>query len=298
MNRKFVSVITLVAFSIFTISCAVHRVEEMAAEKAEAKNQAGKKVRIMSIVTDSGESIDFPKGYPGAIVGDNIVSTGSPVARKTWTELDKADIKATSKDSQGKVIELRTEDGKIYKVEKDTYSELGNKVMFTSVTQVSRVSVPLSDVELVRIRHVDVASTFLATLGSIALVFVAAGLIAAALKESCPFIYSFNGEEYIFDAEPYGGATCEGLKRTEWCRLDHLEEVDGFYHIMIKNEVDETQYTDEIKLLVIDHPKGVRAIPDEAGNIHTISRPATPSSAYDNRGRNLMFYVAENDWIY
>jgi hypothetical protein len=298
MNRKFVSVITLVAFFVFTISCAIYHTEEIAPEKAETYSIAGKKVRIVEVVTISGERIDFPKKNPGTIVGDKIVSIGSPVEKKTWTELDSANIIVTRKDAKGRVIELRTKDGDIYKVDTDSYSEIGDKVMFTAVELLGRVSIPLSEVELVSIRKLDPAGTFLATIGSLALVWLIAAGIAALLKESCPFIYSFDGEEYMFDAEPYGGATCEGLKRTEWCSLEYLEEADGLYKIMIKNEVDETQHTDEIKLLVVDHPQGVQAVPDEAGNIYTISQPIIPSEAYDNKGRNLKFYVAENDWVY
>lgn len=298
MKRKFVSVVTLFAFFVFTNSCLVHSVKDMATEKAEAYSKAGKKIRIIGVITTSGERIDFPKKDSAKIVGDKIVSTGSPVVKKTWTELEKANIQVTSKDAKGRVIELRTKDKNIYKVEEDSYAQVGDKVTFTSITLVSRVSIPLSEVELLMVRRVDIGGTFLATIGVLAgLGLVALGLVAL-LKESCPFIYSFDGKEYMFDAEPYGGATCEGLKRTEWCSLEYLEEVDGLYKIMIKNEVDETQHTDEIKLLVVDHPQGIQAVPDEAGNIHTISQPINPSEAYDNKGRNLSFYVAENDWVY
>ncbi|MEE9502718.1 MAG: hypothetical protein V3V48_11630 [Candidatus Aminicenantaceae bacterium] len=298
MKRKIISVITLVAFFVFTISCAVHQVKKMAPEKAEAYSKAGKKVRIIGVVTISGERFDFPKKNPGTILGDKIVSTGSPVSKKTWMELEKSNIQRISKDAKDEVVELTTKDGKIHRVEKDSYSEFGDKVAFTAITLLARISIPLSEVELVAVRKLNPGGTFIATIGGLALVGLIAMLIVAALKESCPFIYSFDGKEYMFDAEPYGGATCEGLKRTEWCSLEYLEEVDGLYKIMIKNEVDETQYTDEIKLLVVDHPKGVKVVPDEAGNIHTFSQPIIPSEAYDNKGRNLRFYVAENDWIH
>ncbi len=298
MKKKFVSVVTLFAFFIFTISCAVYQVNEIAPEKAEAYSKAGKKVRIIGVVTISGERIDFPKESPGTILGDKIVGTGSPVAKKTWTKLEKSNIKLTRTDAKGRVEELTTKDGNIYKVEKDSYSQVGDKVMFTSLTLLSRISIPLSEVELVAIKRVDLGRTFIATIGGLFIFGLIAGGLFALLKESCPFIYSYDGEGYIFDAEPYGGATCEGLKRTEWCSLEYLKEVDGLYKIMIKNEVDETQHTDEIKLLVVDHPQGVKVVPDEAGIVHTISRPIIPSEAYDNKGRNLRFYVAENDWIH
>jgi hypothetical protein len=124
------------------------------------------------------------------------------------------------------------------------------------------------------------------------------GAIFAATKESCPFVYSFDGEEYIFDAEPYGGATCEGLKRTEWCALEHLKEIDGTFRIRLTNEVYETQYTDELKLVVVDHPHGVQMVPDTDGAFVSFPDVKPPTRAYDARGRDIMRHVVTNDWIF
>ncbi len=131
----------------------------------------------------------------------------------------------------------------------------------------------------------------------LALSLLSVGIILLT-KESCPFIYSYDGARYIFDAEPYGGATCPGLKRTEWCRLEYLKEVNGRYRILLKNEVDETQYTDELKLVVIDHPRGTKIVPDEAGKMHTVAHPLVPVRAYDGKGRNILPLVTQNDWLF
>jgi len=137
-------------------------------------------------------------------------------------------------------------------------------------------------------------------------VAIVAGLLAIGAatapspppSQCCPFIYSFDGESYIFDAEPYGGAICEGMKRTEWCGLEHLKNINGQYKIMVANEVNETQYTDELKLVVVDHSQGVTVVPDISGRLHTLSQPVTPLLAYDGNGRDLMPYVSRNDWIF
>ena len=93
------------------------------------------------------------------------------------------------------------------------------------------------------------------------------GLIALATKESCPFVYSFDGENYVFDGEPYGGAICPALERTDYCLLENLKPFKNQYLLQLTNEVNETQYTNEFKLWVVDHPQDVSVIPDINGNL-------------------------------
>ena len=141
----------------------------------------------------------------------------------------------------------------------------------------------------------NAATSFLATVGVVAL-FVAIGVIIALTKESCPFVYSWDGSRFVFDAEPFGGAICEGLKRTELCALDYLAEAGGTYRLLVTNEVNETQYTDQLKLIVVDHPQGTIAVPEFAGGIHAIPAPVSPSRADDRGGRDLMPLIGEKDW--
>jgi len=163
----------------------------------------------------------------------------------------------------------------------------------------TRKEIDFSLVKSVRIEKLNTYYAFL--YGGVAI--VAALLVYGAATApkpppsgSCPFIYSFDGEKYMFDAEPYGGAICQGLKRTEWCELENLKEINGQYRILVINELDETQYTDELKLVVVDHPKGVKVVPDASGKIHTISQPMIPIQAYDQKGRDIMPSISENDW--
>lgn len=289
MGKRLVSLFTIVAFIIFSISClGIYTTKKDRITKAASWR--GKKVKILAVMKTSGEYIEFPREQPGKILGDKIVAG----LEKENIEIDRADLKEVIRNEKRKIWEITTKDGKVYFA--DSYRSLGDKI----VARVHKLSfsIPLSEVEMAWVKRVDPILTFLANVGVVVLVLGAVLGIIALTKESCPFVYSFDGESYIFDAEPYGGATCQGLKRTEWCGLEYLREVNGQYKIMITNEVDETQYTDEIKLVVVDHPQGVKVVSDESGKIHTVSHPIIPILALDGKGRELMPYVSKNDWIF
>jgi hypothetical protein len=117
---------------------------------------------------------------------------------------------------------------------------------------------------------------------------------------SCPFIYSFDGENYIFDSETFGGAIFKAAQRTDWDNLDHLCEAQGKYRLKIANELPETQYLDQLKLLVIDHPKGTTVTPTFSGELHVFSNPQAPIKAFDFGENQVLGLVKEKDdqyWV-
>lgn len=291
MNKKIISCFTLMTFLVFTMSCTVRTTQK---QRPEDIFGLGKKDQILELITTSGEHIDFSDRYPGRIIGTDIVGVAFNQSKKEKIELNQSEIKKI-KESHGQVKEILTRDNRLYLVSPKTVKKEKDKIIFSYY---KRMSIPLSKVELAWVKKVDPGLTLLATVGGIGVGYLAFMGILALLKESCPFIYSFDGEQYIFDAEPYGGAICEGLKRTEWCGLEYLKEVNGQYKILVSNEVNETQYTDEIRLLIIDHPQGIKIVPDVDGGIHTFKETFIPYRAYDDKGRDLMSYISKNDWIF
>jgi len=294
MMKKILALATLGAFLHFTFGCAIYSTKQ---EKVGAV--MGKSLKVLGVLKTSGEYIEFTKKRPGYIVGDKIVRPGT---KAKTLEISIADIQAR-KESQGKIYEIVTKDNKRYEVQ-EMISEDKDKIVFT--TRESQETIPLSEVEMVRVRKLNTGRTILVTAGAVVVGLVLAVLIAweepfyptPPPGESCPFIYSFDGEDYVFDAEPYGGSICQGLKRSEWCGLEHVKEINGQYKILATNELDETQHTDELKLVVIDHPQGIRVAPDDAGRIHTIANPQTPLQAHDSAGRDLLPSLSSKDMTF
>jgi hypothetical protein len=146
-------------------------------------------------------------------------------------------------------------------------------------------------------QEVSASLTILTTIGIIVCLAALIFVIALAAKESCPFIYSFDGEKYIFDAEPYGGAVAEGLKKTDYSQLEHLKPINGKYKLLMKNEADETQYTDELKLLIIDHPQNVQVTPDKNGAMTVYSKTLFPYSVIDENGKDITQFFRNKDGV-
>jgi hypothetical protein len=157
------------------------------------------------------------------------------------------------------------------------------------------IVIPVDSVQRWWIRRSDAGKTVLAVLGIAAGVVLIAGAIAAATKESCPFIYSWDGTRYAFEAEPYGGAITRGLERDDYGVLPTLRSEGGVYRLLVTNEVNETQMTNLFSLWVVDHEPGLRVVPDEWGGLHTLRPPVPPAAAVDRTGRDLLPWLSADD---
>jgi hypothetical protein len=157
--------------------------------------------------------------------------------------------------------------------------------------------IPLNDVLEVFIEkeETDVCLTILATIGIIAGLVVIVGLIAVAAKQSCPFMYSFNGEKYVFDGEPLGGAICDGLTRTDYSRMENLKPSDGKFKLLIRNEADEKQFLDEIKLLIVPCNEKTFVTPNPEGEFFNYKSIIIPESVTDENGKDVSMFFKEKD---
>lgn len=115
--------------------------------------------------------------------------------------------------------------------------------------------------------------------------------------KSCPYIYSFDGKKYVFDAEPIAGAITEGLKKTDYSKLEHLKSINGKYKILVKNETEETHYIDKIKLLVVDHAMNSDVTSDINGDMTVYNKIHKPLSVIDENGKDLTsIFVSKDDY--
>ena len=139
------------------------------------------------------------------------------------------------------------------------------------------------------------------------------------LKGSCPFLYTWNGKEYVFvkdmmwrsalgmplgimggkQAFAFADASKEYLKIPG----EQLREKDGKFSIQMTEELWETIYADEIKLIAVDHPADMDIYVDEKFvgppypdlKIYSVKDHRTPVDAIDGRGNDLLQLISRKD---
>lgn len=288
MARRTVAAILLPALGVFSVSCTTTQIKGPSEIAGFSSRTA-----IVAVVTKAGETIEFRKDSPG-----RVIPGGSGIAGRALKqiELDRADVEKVVKDAKQKPVGLVAKDGVYYQLV--AYEESDAAVRIRAYAP---VSVPLADIQQVWVRKSDAGKSLIAGAVLVAGAIAIVGVVAIAqashdLEEgSCPFVYSWTGEEYALDAEPYGGAISAGLKRTDWIELSELRADDGVYRLLLANELDETDHTDELKLVAVDHAPGVKIAPDLGGRWHTFTAPLPPRRAVDQTGRDILPFVKAND---
>lgn len=157
--------------------------------------------------------------------------------------------------------------------------------------------VPVSEVQRFWVTREETST--IRTVGLIAAVAGGALLVTAAVvaatKNSCPFVYTWNGSRYSFNAEPFGGAITRGLERDDFARLEDLVPDGGRYRLLLRNEVPETQYVNLMQLQLVDHTPGHEVGVDGSGRFLSLDAPEAPVSATDREGNDLTMWLSETD---
>jgi len=146
------------------------------------------------------------------------------------------------------------------------------------------------------------------------------------LKGSCAFLYTWDGKQFRFVTDvmwrsalgmPLGIMGGGGRIRSayapagasqEYLRIpgDALQPRNGRYVLQFTEELWETAYLDEIKLLAVDHPDSVDVFVDErfvppgpvALRTYSASRRRAPVSARDDGGNDLLPALLDKDDVY
>lgn len=211
----------------------------------------------------------------------------------------------------GKIIQVDLKNGEILKFDKDggSYIEtVKNNRLYRGIVGVTVDGRPV-DIDIDSVLEVRLERQETNVLGTVVIITLAipAALFAALIVEltvhpprSCPYVYSFDGTRYVFDAQTYAGAISRALKRTDYVQLDFLKPIDGTYHLILRNDPpNETQYTDELKLLVIDHEPQHNIVFGYDGSIYSVENLQPPFSVVERtHGDVTQYFTTKDDAIW
>ena len=137
------------------------------------------------------------------------------------------------------------------------------------------------------------------------------------LKGSCPFLYVYDGEQYQFVTDllwraPLGLVTSMGFvapdETKDFVKISgtQLQPKSGKYSIQITEELWETAYFDEVKLIAVDHPEGTDIFVNEQYapppfaefKIYGVAEKRFPKSAVDHNGKDVSDALKTFDYRY
>lgn len=160
------------------------------------------------------------------------------------------------------------------------------------------MTIPVADIQKIEVYDVSTP----AVIGNIVLLtgteLAIMGMVYAimlAFKESCPFVYSWNGDEFLLEGETYSGAIFPYLERHDYLPLPRLEHASGQYRLKLTNEVKEAQHTNLAELITVDHPAGTSVLLDKYGNCQSLADPRPPLSAQTMDGTDVLDLLSRND---
>ena len=137
------------------------------------------------------------------------------------------------------------------------------------------------------------------------------------LKGSCPFLYVYDGEQYQFVTDllwraPLGLVTSMGFvapdETKDFVKISgtQIQPKNGKYSIQITEELWETAYFDEVKLIAVDHPADTDIFVNEQYTpppfaefkVYGVKEKLHPKSAVNHRGEDVSDALKAFDYRY
>jgi len=142
---------------------------------------------------------------------------------------------------------------------------------------------------------------------------------AQTLKGSCPFLYTWNGDEFVFTKDIIWrsalgmplGIMGGNVKHAFADASDDYIKISGSalkpknekFSVRVTSELWETIYIDKLQLVVVDRPDSLDIFTPEQFSpppfpglkISQVSKKHIPVSAKDSDGNDLLSFIAEKD---
>ena len=156
MFRRASVLFTVAAFAVFSASCTMWPTREIRTE-ADYPSQGR---QVASVVKTDGEIVEFTKSHPGIIRRD-AVEGAARVLVKGRVEI-RGPFALIKKRADGTISEVTDAIGKVHYVQSVLNEGPDVMTIQESSSEVRTVSIPLSDVRLVKYKKANVVLTLMA----------------------------------------------------------------------------------------------------------------------------------------
>lgn len=113
--------------------------------------------------------------------------------------------------------------------------------------------------------------------------------------ESCPYVYSWDGQRYVLEAEPFGVGWGRALELTTVHLLPSARAEGGTVRLRLTNERPETHFVNSLRLVEIDLGEAPGVVLDVDGRPWALANPEAPVAASDAAGRSILADVSSVD---
>ena len=132
---------------------------------------------------------------------------------------------------------------------------------------------------------------------------------------SCPVVFAWDGHRYRFVTDVIGAAVVghwfTPARRNipnpgEWIKIDgeNVGPVNGKVSVRFMEPMEEVNYTDQLRLVAVDHPASAEVNPDErflddppfaSGRVIASEGARLPLGAWDGEGRDVLDTLSRRD---
>jgi hypothetical protein len=93
---------------------------------------------------------------------------------------------------------------------------------------------------------------------------------------SCPYVYAWDGRQYVLQGEVFGTAFGRALEARTVCMLPATAPQSTVVCVRVSNERPETHYIDAIQALAFEAPKGATVLLDNQHRAWPVLQPQPP----------------------
>ena len=114
----------------------------------------------------------------------------------------------------------------------------------------------------------------------------------------CPYVYPWNGSNFVCDNDIYSVARGSAGKYRDYYLLQQpLVSTDARYALEVRENDSEESWTDVVGLQAIDHEANTAVAPDSRGNVFAYRTASllSPVSAQSSCGSNVLSLVNTED---